>query len=736
MSEKSIKVLLIEDDIIDQMSFKRLVKEKNLAYEYKIAGSVKKAKEILEEDRFDVVITDYFLGDGTAFDIFELISDTPFIFTTGGGDEKVAVEAMKAGAYYYHIKDAERNYLEVLPVSIQKALDDRRIKQEREKAEAALKESEEKFRAISSAANDAIIMLDYEGNVSFLNKAAEKIFGYESREMIGKNLHDIIVPKRNDKTHLKGLKYFWETGTETPLGKTVEMNVLKKNGQIFAIELSLSAVRIEDEMNTIAIIRDITERKQAEKAIQESEARYRTLQENIPLGIYRSTKDGKFISANPSMVKILGYSSQNDLFSATVKDIYFDSEQRKKFGDEIESVGYVANYELQLRKKNGDIFWAEINARSIKDPKTEEIFYDGILEDITISKQAKEELRQNKERLDLILQNIGNGVMVINSQKEIFVINNKTRELLGADFDKGVGNYLSDLLINCKDQGSILKEAMQLPSFTNLELEVLYPLPRTLYVTGTSFTDVDGKSAGRIFIFVDVTKEKEIERMKTDFVSSVSHELRTPLTSIIGFSKILLNNMEMVTKERQEFVGIIYKESQRLSNLIEDVLSISKIESGIITYDFEDISVAPIIKDVYDIYKIQAEKKNIKMSYKIEKKLPLIKADRDAIHQIAVNFVGNAIKFTPSGGKVVISVKADNQHLIMEFKDSGMGIPPKDQAKIFEKFYRVSRPGQEIQGTGLGLSIVKEIVDSHKGRIELESEINKGTLFKVFFPAS
>ncbi|MBN2461130.1 MAG: PAS domain S-box protein [Candidatus Cloacimonetes bacterium] len=730
-----IRILLIEDDIIDQMAFQRLVREKNLPYDFEIAGSVKKAQEILSDNQFDVVIADYYLGDGTAFDIFELVADTPFIFTTGVGDEKIAVEAMKAGAYYYHIKDAERNYLEMLPVSIEKALNDKRLEQERRNAEEALKESEEKFRAISSAANDAIIMMDYDGNVSFLNSAAENIFDRKSADALGKNLHDMIVPPDSNKTYLKGLRYFWETGVETALGKTVEMTVLRSNGELFDIELSLSAVKIEKEMNTIAIIRDITERKQAEQALQESESRYRTLQENIPLGIYRSTKEGKFLSANPSMVKILGFSSQEELLATDADQIYADQLQHNKFINEIDSFDHVVNYELQLRKKSNQIFWAEINARAIRDEEGQIVYYDGILEDITVSKQAKEELRQNKERLDLILQNIGNGVMVTNAQQDIFVINNKIRELLGIYDFQIVGKKLPEILLNCKDKGKVLLDALPLSSFTNLELEIEFPLPRTLYVTGTSFTDVDGKSAGKIFIMVDVTKEKEIERMKTDFVSNVSHELRTPLTSIIGFSKTMLNNPAIGEQHRNEFLEIIYRESQRLSNLIEEVLSISRIESGKMEYNFQNISVAPIIKEVYNIHRLQAEKKHIRLSYNIDKKLPLIRADRDAIHQVAVNFVGNAIKFTNPGGNINIAVKNGGNKLIMEFSDNGLGIPKIHQGKIFDKFYRIARPGTETQGTGLGLSIVKEIIDAHKGKIELISEENKGTLFRVFLPA-
>ncbi len=733
MIPEVIKILLVEDDVVDQMAFKRFVEEKSLFYDYQIAGSSRKAIELLKKSKFDCVIVDYNLGDGTAFDIFDYIVDTPFIFTTGGGDEKIAVEAMKAGAYYYHIKDPERNYLEILPVSIQKALQNREFNLEKKRAEEALMESEEKFRTISSSANDAIIMMDYNGNVSFWNNAAEKIFGFKQEEILGQNLYEKIVPD-NGPNYLKSLKYFWEAGIETSLGKTVEMEAHRKNGDVCNIELSLSAVMMKKGLDTIALIRDITARKEAEKALQESEEKYRTLQENIPMGIFRSSKIGNFISANMSMVNILGFKTREEFIRTSVDKIFNNHDDKIKYFHEIEANGFVANYELELKRQDGESFWAEINAKTIRDEDGKILYYDGILEDITIKKQQKEELHQSKERLNLILQNIVNGVIAIDSDMTIFMINKKTSTLLDFYPDPDKKYILTEALVNCKDRGKVLLDAMNEEIFTNLEFQVEYPLPRTLYVTGTTFTDFDGKSAGRILILADMTREKEIEKMKTDFVSSVSHELKTPLTSIIGFSKTILNTKDIDDKSRTEFIEIIANESQRLSNLIDDVLSISKIESGQIKYDMDYINIDPIILNVFNIYKAQALKKKITIKFETIKKLPRIFADKDSIHQIAVNFIGNAIKFTPNSGNIWIRLKKNKNNLILEIEDTGMGIPQKDQDKIFDKFYRVSRPGLEIQGTGLGLSIVKDIVHMHNGQIELHSKEDKGTIFRALFP--
>lgn len=606
------KILLIEDDKIDQIAFKRYVRAKELEYDYTIAESVEEAKKCLAENKYDIVITDYLLGDGSAFDIFDSIIDTPFIFTTGEGDEEVAVSAMKAGAFYYYIKDQDRNYLKFLPVTIQKALRNKRLEEERHYAELALKESEEKFRAITSAANDAIIMMNYLGEVSYWNNAAMKIFGFDNNEIMGKNLHATIVPENEVGLHLRSLEFFWKTGSEPALGRTEEMLVQHKDGHKFPVELSLSAVKIEKELNSIVIIRDITKRKKAEEA-----------------------------------------------------------------------------------------------------------------------------LKSSRERLALILQSIGNGVVVIDPDQKISIINDKAKDLLG--FTPEINPLiLKTILRNCNDEGKTLLDNLELGTFSKLEIRVEYPLPKILYATATTFNDVTGNFGGQIIIFWDVTREREIDLMKTDFVSSVSHELRTPLTSIMGFSKTILKNPGMDSEDMEEFVGIIYNESKRLSDLIEDVLSISKIESGAVAYTFKEIDLSSVINDVYNIYKLQADEKGLEMVYNNEESELNVMGDRHAIHQVAVNFVGNAIKFTESGGKVAISVKKHphTQEVLLEVQDSGMGIPKQDQPKIFQKFYRVSRPGTHIQGTGLGLSIVKGIVEAHNGSIELESEEGKGSLFRVLLPAA
>jgi len=226
---------------------------------------------------------------------------------------------------------------------------------------------------------------------------------------------------------------------------------------------------------------------------------------------------------------------------------------------------------------------------------------------------------------------------------------------------------------------------------------------------------------------------RESDRLKSDFVSSVSHELRTPLASILGFSSTILRDNKMTEEVKEEFINIIYQESQRLSKLIEDILNISRIESGRVTYRMLKVDCKPIISEILEVHKIQAEEKDIEIFHKFTEERYDIFFDPDALKQVLTNLFGNAIKFTPDKGQIRVRLIKSTNNVTFEMSDTGIGIPVKEKDKIFEKFYRVYRPGLEIKGTGLGLSIVKEILDAHGAQIEIDSEENKGTTFRVIF---
>jgi len=251
---------------------------------------------------------------------------------------------------------------------------------------------------------------------------------------------------------------------------------------------------------------------------------------------------------------------------------------------------------------------------------------------------------------------------------------------------------------------------------------------RTLYATLTPIPDV-----GRAVIMQDITHLKELDQMKTEFVSTVSHDLRSPLTSILGYAKIL-KTAGPLNERQQMFVERIMRGANQITELISDLLDIGKIEAGL------DLEMAPhdlavMAGNVIEQFKGQAADKGQKLAYHRPAEPAPVLGNELRLCQVISNLVGNAIKYTPAGGEINATVQLEDGMVLLSVQDDGIGIPPADLPYIFDKFYRVQNEDTaDIQGTGLGLSICKSVVEKHQGHIWAESEHGKGSIFCVSLP--
>jgi two-component system phosphate regulon sensor histidine kinase PhoR len=278
------------------------------------------------------------------------------------------------------------------------------------------------------------------------------------------------------------------------------------------------------------------------------------------------------------------------------------------------------------------------------------------------------------------------------------------------------------------------KTAQRGIDFAKQDLKVAGSTERTLWATRSRIPDLHRGQAGHVSILHDVTREREISRMKTDFVSSVSHELRTPMTSIKGFARTLINKPDLDKVQREKFISIIDHQADRMIALIEELLVLSRIESGQIVAERVPIDIPDLLKRVVLALEVEALKKDILLRYVVDGELIKPMGDPEKIHMVLFNLTQNAVKFTPAGGQVTIRVHSTSDWTIVRVQDNGIGIPPQEHAKIFDRFYRVHRPGAQDPGTGLGLYIVSEMLRLHGGQIEVESEVGAGTTFTARLP--
>jgi signal transduction histidine kinase len=276
-----------------------------------------------------------------------------------------------------------------------------------------------------------------------------------------------------------------------------------------------------------------------------------------------------------------------------------------------------------------------------------------------------------------------------------------------------------------------------------MRLELVLRDPhQELDIVSAPTRDTQGRLTGRLWVVSDVTRERQADRMKSEFVSVVSHELRTPLTSILGYTELLMAR-DFEPNEQREFVKTIYDESNHLSKIVEDLLGMSRIESGTVKLNQWVVSLQQLVKDVVAQINIQLTERH-RLLLDVPNDLPPVYVDRDKVKQILSNLLTNATKYSPNGGEVVLSIKElsnlPEEHpagrfVCISVRDQGIGIAPEDLPKIWERFFRVDNTNtRRIGGTGLGLSITRALVELHGGRIWVESELNRGTVFYCTLP--
>jgi signal transduction histidine kinase len=240
---------------------------------------------------------------------------------------------------------------------------------------------------------------------------------------------------------------------------------------------------------------------------------------------------------------------------------------------------------------------------------------------------------------------------------------------------------------------------------------------------------------GAVMIARDISREAETNRLKTEFVNNISHELKTPLTLIRLYGETLQLKENLTNAEKKDCYEIITKESERLSHLINNVLDFSRIEMGRKEFDLKEGRLQDVITDTLESYRYHLEKKGFVIHSDIASDLPEMNFDGEAIASVLINLLSNVMKFSPSEKEVTVKLFRDNGNAVLQVADKGIGISQKEIPKIFERFYQSENKGaSEARGSGLGLTLVKHIIEAHGGKIEVESEVGKGSMFTVRIP--
>jgi PAS domain S-box-containing protein len=532
----------------------------------------------------------------------------------------------------------------------------------------------------------------------------------------------------------------------------------------------------------IEIARDITERRRVEAGRKESEARYRSLVNNVSLGILRSTMGppGRIIETNPALEKITGY-SRDELLAMNMEDLYAHPEERQAFMQKLASAKRTVTRELRWKRKDGGRIVVLDTVIAVRDSSGQILHFDAIIEDITERRRAEEALRESEERYRTLVENATDAIYMVDAHENILSVNQTTARFLGKRPEKLIGKKVSDIFP--PEIAARFTEEFRLTFRTGQSIMACDRLDAgwTELWVSTSLNPIRNSSGEVVAIMGvtrDITEQKRLERelqetneqldaqneelqvqseelmaqqqelmestqeaaranqLKSEFLANMSHELRTPLNAIIGFSQLLRDETPgKLNQEQKQCLDDVLESSQHLLNLINEVLDLSKIESGRAELKLENVDLKELITPLTRVMRPILGQKKQELEVEIEAGLPQIRVDKTKMGQVLRNLLANSSKFTPEGGKLWITAARADDWLHLSVIDNGAGIKKEDLERIFEPFCQLDyTPGNGKGGTGLGLAVVKEIVERHGGQIRVESEYGRGSRFTISLP--
>ncbi len=612
--------------------------------------------------------------------------------------------------------------------------------------------SEALLSSVENIDQIAFIAIDGKYNIIFFNQGAVRIFGYKCDEVIGRQL-DILIPPLVKEKHRENVKNFQNSIENTlKMSKGLELNGVHKSGKMFPVEVSISKRIIDDEIIFFIVLRDITEQKIINDALFDSEARYRRLFESTKDGIIiLDAETGKIVDINPFLIELLGYSYEQ-FVEKKIWDIglFRDIISNQEKFLELKENNYVRYDDLPLETSNG----RKINVEFVSN--VYKVDHQNVIQcnirDITARKRAENELCEKEVQYKMLADSGLALIWTSGTDKLCNYFNKAWLSFTGKTIEQEMGNGWTDG-VHPDDLDNCLK--IYISAFYKRDtFEMEYRLKnangeyRWINDLGTPNYNSKGEFVGYIGHCFDITdrkiaeqelmltkmKAEESDKLKTAFLQNMSHEIRTPLNGIIGFST-LLNADDLSKDDIKEFTAMISQSGKRLIEIVNNILDISKIQTGQFKLEQKTISINSIFSDLLTFFSPFARTKNITLNYHCtDDTNELIYSDESKLFQILTNLINNAIKFTMSGS---IDFGYEIKGEIVQFyvKDTGIGITPEFHEKIFDKFTQADLSiSRGFEGAGLGLAICKGLVELIGGKIWVESELNVGSTFYFSIP--
>ena len=750
-----IRVLIVEDSEEDTFLIIRELKRGGFDPIHERVETAEGMKAALSTKTWDLILADYSMPHFSGLEALKLSKesglDLPFIIVSGSIGEDVAVEAMKSGAHDYLMK----NNLARLVPAIQQELREAEVRRKLKESQNALQESEKRYRQVVESATEIIYTVDEKGNFTYGNPAGLKITGYSLQELRGLNYTDLVVPDHRERVSQAYINQFRERRPTSYM----EFPFFNKSGEIIWFSQNTSLV-IEDgkvvEFHIIA--RDITERKQAEEALQESEEKYRLLVENANEAIF-VIQDGMLRFFNIKYIELIGYSKEELTSTPFINFVHPDDREvtlgrylKRIRGEELSGVNV-----FRIIDKAGNIRWAEVHSVLISwegRPATL-----NFLNDITERQRTEQSLFDSEQRYRNLVENAPDVIFTLSPDGTITSLNPAFETITGWSRSEWLGKVFTailrpdDLSRGLEFFRSVLKGEKTAP----FELGVLEESGDYLTAEFTITPQTqDGSVMGVLGIARDITDrkraEQEMSSLQDQFRQSqkmeaigrltggMAHDFNNLLTIIQGYSELSLVEMDKGSSLRGN-IEEIEKATDRATDLIRQLLAFSRCQ----IMEMKVLDLNALLRNLHKMLsRIIGE--DIELMMVLGENLGRVKTDPGQIEQVIMNLAVNARDAMPKGGRFTIETANVNlnkgyarnhvtvppgPYVMISVSDTGMGMTPEVRDRVFEPFFTTKEKGK---GTGLGLSTVYGIIKQSGGHIWVSSEPGKGTEFKIYLP--
>jgi len=732
MYAQAIKILLVEDSLTDATLLQKIlqIESRVATWEVVHVTQLSDALTYLREDECDVVLLDLFLPDeqglATLQQVRAVAPSMPIVVLTGLDDEAIAVETLRQGAQDYLVKGQIE--VNLLMRSVRYAIERSQTLRTMQRQSAAIE-----------AASDGVAILNQDEQFIYLNRAYADIYGYaDPAELLGQTWRLLYEDTDLKEMARRAAQDLQHTGSWRG-----EVVAKKQDGDKFYQELSLTAI---DKDGFVCIVRDVTERKRVEEALQFTQFTVNHAAE----AVIWTDSNARFVYVNEAACQMLGYTKE-ELLMMTVFDIAPDLSPQnwQKDWSRLQQQGSYTVETLNLRK-DGHLFPVEVTRNYLEFRGRE--YNCAFMRDITQRKQFEQALRESEQRFRLLAENSTDMISQHTPDGTFLYVSPACRSLLGYEPEELLGRsaYAFHHPEDVEAVRLVYSNILEVPETYSVSYRFRHQQGHYVWLESTAKTiwasetqaiqeiqvssrDITERKRTEVDIQNALAKEKELNQLKSSFISMVSHEFSKPLSAIVLSSELLERYAHKVSEEQKtKYFRRIHAATKRMTELLDEVLIIGKAEAGQLKCQPTFVVLEEFCRELVE-----------EMHLSLGQQCPIVFTstdeatdacmDENLLRHILGNLISNAAKYSPPTSTIHLNLVRDNDVVVFQIQDQGIGIPVEDQQRLFDSFYRATNVGT-IPGTGLGLAIVKKCVDAHQGQISVTSQVDVGTTFIVTLP--